>query len=149
MISIENYELFSKWVQCMPNKIISNFNSIYIGNINSQFEFNLFGKLFLNAKFKLNNLLFELPHISKSTYMFDLFILNDIDSNVTSEIITEIKENIINTKGEIWIFCDNKEINNNNNNHNKIEYINTILNTTSYRSSTIKFSDNFSIIIIK
>ncbi len=146
MISIENYELFSKWVQCMPNKIINNFDSIYIGNINSSFEFNLFGKLFLNAKFKLNNLLFELPHISKSTYMFDLFIFTDIDSTVSYEIITEIKENIINTKGEIWIFCDNKEI---NNNYNKIEYVNTILNTTSYRSSTIKFSDNFSIVIIK
>tara|TARA_Y100000389_G_C17417086_1_gene494397 strand:- start:1235 stop:1624 length:390 start_codon:yes stop_codon:yes gene_type:complete len=129
----------------MPRKIVDKLKNIYIANINNKYEYEYFFTLFEHSDFILTNLLFELSHISKSTYIFDLFVFSDVNYNLTSSLLIEIKENILNEKGEIWIFCDKKNLDN----VDKVTYINNILNTTNYRSSTIKFSDEFTLIVIK
>lgn len=145
MITNENFDLFTKWFLCMPRKIVDKLKNIYIANINNKYEYEYFFTLFEHSDFILTNLLFELSHISKSTYIFDLFVFSDVNYNLTSSLLIEIKENILNEKGEIWIFCDKKNLDN----VDKVTYINNILNTTNYRSSTIKFSDEFTLIVIK
>lgn len=143
MISAENLILFTKWISAMPKQTIDKFQKIYFSNISKKTEFDFYKSFFHNSQLVLNSFLFDLSFISKSAYEFDLFIFIDICDMFTYNLINDIKENIINPKGgEIWIFCHN-DIKNNS------KYVNNTLNKTNFRSSTVKFNDEFSLIIIK
>ena len=148
-MSIKNFQqdkikTFSRWLSIIPNKFKDKFNNIYIANINNNIEFNLLKDLFISPKLVLNNLLFDIQFISKSSYIFDLILLFDVN-NLNSDILIELKENILEKKGEIWILCDDIKINKTS----KEKYIINMLNDTNIRSSTMKYSDSFSIIILK
>ena len=140
----DKIKTFSRWLSIIPNKFKDKFNNIYIANINNNIEFNLLKDLFISPKLVLNNLLFDIQFISKSSYIFDLILLFDVN-NLNSDILIELKENILEKKGEIWILCDDIKINKTS----KEKYIINMLNDTNIRSSTMKYSDNFSIIILK
>jgi hypothetical protein len=145
MFSTDNLELFSKWYSIMPNKISGKFKYIYISNVNSVHEFKQISNVFVNSSLILNNLLFDVLHIAKSTYMFDLIIYVDICELFSKPLLEDFKKNILNEKSEIWILCDNKKFNN----ENKISYVLNTIDTTSFRTSVIKFTDNFSLIVLK
>uniref|UniRef100_A0A6C0LL97 Methyltransferase n=1 Tax=viral metagenome TaxID=1070528 RepID=A0A6C0LL97_9ZZZZ len=87
-------------------------------------------------------MLFDLQYISKSSYTFDLIILFDVNDLITSELLTDIKTNILDPKGEIWVLCDDKKIGN----IKKETYLLTILENTNLRSS--KFLQNGACIYI-
>tara|TARA_B100001287_G_scaffold271538_1_gene271967 strand:+ start:1815 stop:2255 length:441 start_codon:yes stop_codon:yes gene_type:complete len=140
----DKIKTFSRWLSIIPNKFKDKFNNIYIANINNNIEFNLLKDLFISPKLVLNNLLFDIQFISKSSYIFDLILLFDVN-NLNSDILIELKENILEKKGEIWILCDDIKINKTS----KEKYIINMLNDTNIRSSTMKYSDSFSIIILK
>lgn len=140
----DKIKTFSRWLSIIPNKFKDKFNNIYIANINNNIEFNLLKDLFIYPKLVLNNLLFDIQFISKSSYIFDLILLFDVN-NLNSDILIELKENILEKKGEIWILCDDIKINKTS----KEKYIINMLNDTNIRSSTMKYSDSFSIIILK
>jgi hypothetical protein len=140
----DKIQTFSKWLSIIPNKFKDKFNSIYIANINNNIEFNLLKDLFISSKLVLNNLLFDIQFISKSSYIFDLILLFDIN-NINCDILIELKENILEKKGEIWILCDDVKINK----ISKEKHIINMLNNTNIRSSTMKYSDSFCIIILK
>lgn len=135
---------FSKWLSIIPSKFKDKFTNIYIGNIVNNSEFNLLKQLFNSSKLILNNLLFDFKYISKSTYIFDLILFFDIN-DINDIILTEIKDNILNDKGEIWILCDEIKINN----LSKEKHIINILENTNIRSSIMKYSESLSIVILK
>tara|TARA_A100001015_G_C15031580_1_gene733580 strand:- start:2293 stop:2730 length:438 start_codon:yes stop_codon:yes gene_type:complete len=145
MFSADNLQLFSKWYSIMPNKISEKFKNIYISNLQNLHEFQEISKIFANTNLILNNLLFDVSHISKSTYMFDLIIYVDICDLFSVSILNEFKQNILQEKGEIWILCDNNRIYD----KKKIDYINSIVDNSNFRQSIIKFTDNFSLIVLK
>lgn len=145
MLSLENFTLFTKWVSIMPNKIISQFRNIYISNISDVHEFNIFKAILPQSELMLNNLLFDTTFITRSTYEFDLIIFADVDENINDQLLSDMKSNILTSKGEIWILCDDKKVDNQRTN----EYILNILNKTNLRNSIIKFHDNMNMIIIR
>jgi len=140
----DKIKTFSRWLSIIPNKFKDKFNNVYIANINNNIEFNLLKDLFIASKLVLNNLLFDIQFISKSSYIFDLILLFDVN-NINSDILIELKENILAKKGEIWILCDDVRINNTS----KEKYIINMLNDTNIRSSNMKYNEDFSIIILK
>jgi hypothetical protein len=144
MVSAENLILFTKWISGMPKKFIDKYLRIYVSNVEIKSEFEFYKLLFNDTELMLNSLLFDLSYISKSAYEFDLIIFVDVCKKFTLELINDIKINIINPKGgEIWVFCHD------DGNTNKYEYVNEILNQTNFRSSTVKLSNEFSLVIIK
>lgn len=145
MFSDDNLQLFSKWYSIMPNKISGKFKNIYISNLNNLHEFQEISKIFVNAELILNNLLFDVSHISKSTYIFDLIVYVDICDLFSVSMLNEFKQHILQEKGEIWILCNNNKINN----IKKLDYIGNIVNDSNFRQSTIRFTDNFSLIVLK
>lgn len=143
MISAENLILFTKWISAMPKKTIDKFQNIYFSNVSNKTELDFYKSFFHNSELVLNSFLFDLSFIAKSAYEFDLFIFIDVCNMFTDNLINDIKENIINPKGgEIWIFCHDG-------NKNNSKYVNNVLNKTNFRSSTVKFNSEFSLIIIK
>lgn len=140
----DKIKTFSRWLSIIPNKFKDKFNNIYIANINNNIEFNLLKDLFISSKLVLNNLLFDIQFISKSSYIFDLILLFDVN-NINSDILIELKENILEKKGEIWILCDDIKINK----ISKEKHIINMLNDTNIRSSTMKYNEDFCIIILK
>ena len=145
MFSDDNLQLFSKWYSIMPNKISGKFKNIYISNLNNLHEFQEISKIFVNTELILNNLLFDVSHISKSTYIFDLIVYVDICDLFSVSMLNEFKQHILQEKGEIWILCNNNKINN----IKKLDYIGNIVNNSNFRQSTIRFTDNFSLIVLK
>tara|TARA_B110000285_G_scaffold155869_1_gene173954 strand:+ start:6738 stop:7124 length:387 start_codon:yes stop_codon:yes gene_type:complete len=126
----------------MPDKLKNKFKNIYIANIENINVFNSIKNNFQNEELSLNNMLFDLQYISKSSYTFDLIILFDVNDLITSELLTDIKTNILDPKGEIWVLCDDKKIGN----IKKETYLLTILENTNLRSS--KFLQNGACIYI-
>ena len=145
MISSNNLQLLSKWYSIMPTKISGKFKNIYISNLQNLQEFQEISNLFANADLILNNLLFDVSYISKSTYIFDLIVYVDICDLFSGKLLNDFKHNILQEKGEIWILCDNSKIHN----IKKVNYITSIVNESTFRQSIIKFSDNFSLIVLK
>lgn len=145
MLTHENFMLFSKWVSIMPNKIIDKFKNIYISNITSKEHFYSFQSVFEKGELLLNNLLFDLSYISKSSYVFDLVIFSDVCDDFSNDLIEEMKANILSEKAEIWVICDNKGFNG----QSKKDFVLKHLESTTLRSSTIKFASEFHIVIIR
>jgi hypothetical protein len=126
----------------MPDKLKNKFKNIYIANIENINVFNSIKNNFQNEELSLNNMLFDLQYISKSSYTFDLIILFDVNDLITGELLTDIKTNILDPKGEFWVLCDDKKIGN----IKKETYLLTILENTNLRSS--KFLQNGACIYI-
>jgi len=126
----------------MPDKLKNKFKNIYIANIENINVFNSIKNNFQNEELSLNNMLFDLHYISKSSYTFDLIILFDVNDLITGELLTDIKTNILDPKGEFWVLCDDKKIGN----IKKETYLLTILENTNLRSS--KFLQNGACIYI-
>ena len=130
----------------MPNKISDRFQYIYISNINNLYELSLLSNVFKNPKLILNSLLFDMTHISKSSYMFDLIVISGVCNNLSNNLLDDFKQNILSEQGEIWIICDNLKFEN----LNKKDYvINNILKNSIYRHSTIQFNKMFSLIVLR
>ena len=142
MDSSQNITILNNWISIMPDKLKNKFKNIYIANIENINVFNSIKNNFQNEELSLNNMLFDLHYISKSSYTFDLIILFDVNDLITSELLTDIKTNILDQKGEIWVLCDDKKIGN----IKKETYLLTILENTNLRSS--KFLQNGACIYI-
>ena len=142
MDSSQNITILNNWISSMPDKLKNKFKNIYIANIENINVFNSIKNNFQNEELSLNNMLFDLQYISKSSYTFDLIILFDVNDLITSELLTDIKTNILDPKGEIWVLCDDKKIGN----IKKETYLLTILENTNLRSS--KFLQNGACIYI-
>jgi len=142
MDSSQNITILNNWISIMPDKLKNKFKNIYIANIENINVFNSIKNNFQNEELSLNNMLFDLQYISKSSYTFDLIILFDVNDLITSELLTDIKTNILDQKGEIWVLCDDKKIGN----IKKETYLLTILENTNLRSS--KFLQNGACIYI-
>lgn len=142
MDSSQNITILNNWISIMPDKLKNKFKNIYIANIENINVFNSIKNNFQNEELSLNNMLFDLQYISKSSYTFDLIILFDVNDLITSELLTDIKTNILDPKGEIWVLCDDKKIGN----IKKETYLLTILENTNLRSS--KFLQNGACIYI-
>lgn len=146
MISVENLSMFSKWITVMPNKIIEKFRNIYIADVNTQQEFITYSMLFPNNDLIMNNLLFNPSFITKSSYIFDLFVFLDVYDWINETFLTDVSENIMNKKGEMWFLCFDDD---NKNSHFKQKQLSDILEKTKLRNSTIKFTDDFSMILVR
>ena len=142
MDSSQNITILNNWISIMPDKLKNKFKNIYIANIENINVFNSIKNNFQNEELSLNNMLFDLQYISKSSYTFDLIILFDVNDLITGELLTDIKTNILDPKGEIWVLCDDKKIGN----IKKETYLLTILENTNLRSS--KFLQNGACIYI-
>jgi len=142
MDSSQNITILNNWISIMPDKLKNKFKNIYIANIENINVFNSIKNNFQNEELSLNNMLFDLHYISKSSYTFDLIILFDVNDLITGELLTDIKTNILDPKGEFWVLCDDKKIGN----IKKETYLLTILENTNLRSS--KFLQNGACIYI-
>lgn len=142
MDSSQNITILNNWISIMPDKLKNKFKNIYIANIENINVFNSIKNNFQNEELSLNNMLFDLQYISKSSYTFDLIILFDVNDLITGELLTDIKTNILDPKGEFWVLCDDKKIGN----IKKETYLLTILENTNLRSS--KFLQNGACIYI-
>jgi hypothetical protein len=141
----EKLIILNTWVKLMPDKMLLKYENIYIANIIDSTELNEIQEWFMNKKKVLSNLLFDINHIAKSAYTFDLILFFDINEMITKELLMEYKTNILNTKGEIWIVCDSNRINNDR----KDKYILNMLNETNLRSSLFTQNENMKTYIIK
>lgn len=146
MITIENLSIFAKWITVMPNKIIENFRNIYIANVENNQEFLLYTQLFQNTDLMMNNLLFHPSYVTKSSYSFDLFVFLDVYDWVDDTFLTEISEHIMDKKGEMWFLCSDDD---STNNTSKVTKLTNILENTRLRNSTIKFTEEFSLVLIR
>ena len=146
MISLENLSMFAKWITVMPNKLIEKFKNIYIANVENNQEFLLYSQLFQDTDLILNNLLFNPSFITKSSYSFNLFVFLDVYDWVDETFLTEASENIMDKKGEMWFLCNDEDTKNND---SKVSKLNSILENTDLRNSTIKFTDNFTLVLIR
>ena len=142
MDSSQNITILNNLISIMPDKLKNKFKNIYIANIENINVFNSIKNNFQNEELSLNNMLFDLQYISKSSYTFDLIILFDVNDLITGELLTDIKTNILDPKGEFWVLCDDKKIGN----IKKETYLLTILENTNLRSS--KFLQNGACIYI-
>jgi hypothetical protein len=130
----------------MPNKIIEKFRNIYIANVENNQEFLLYTQLFQNTDLIMNNLLFNPSFITKSSYSFDLFVFLDVYDWVDDTFLTEISQHIMDKKGEMWFLCNDED---STNNTSKVTKLTNILENTRLRNSTIKFTEEFSLVLIR
>lgn len=144
-MELEKISVFTKWISIMPNKMIDRFKNIYVSNISSNIQVNEITQAFKSKELVLNSMIFDSKYIAKSSYMFDVIIFFDVDNNLTPDLLIEFKENILSSKGEIWIICDNGNIGD----EPKISYTEKILKDTKLRSNIVKYSDTIHCFILK
>ena len=144
-MELEKISVFTKWISIMPNKMIDRFKNIYVSNITSNIQVNEITQAFKSKELVLNSMIFDSKYIAKSSYMFDVIIFFDVDNNLTPDLLMEFKENILSSRGEIWIICDNGNIGD----ELKMSYTEKILKDTILRSNIVKYSDTIHCFILK
>ena len=144
-MELEKISVFTKWISIMPNKMIDRFKNIYVSNITSNIQVNEITQAFKSKELVLNSMIFDSKYIAKSSYMFDVIIFFDVDNNLTPGLLMEFKENILSSRGEIWIICDNGNIGD----ELKMSYTEKILKDTKLRSNIVKYSDTIHCFILK
>ena len=144
MLSSEYMDMFTKWITIMPNKITEKFRNIYISNVVNNNELTFYSEIFDNSELIINNIIFDPLYITKSTYMFDVIIFLDNYNWINADYLNEIKDNILDKKGEIWILCEETDVN-----ESKVQKTLDILDNTNLRNSVIKFKETCSLVLIR
>ena len=76
--------------------------------------------------------------------MFDVIIFLDNYNWINADYLNEIKDNILDKKGEIWILCEETDVN-----ESKVQKTLDILDNTNLRNSVIKFKETCSLVLIR